>query len=100
MMTLIALALATARISVLLVDEHAPFGIAQRLRDVVGVVDGLHNSDQPNVLAGIFSCVWCMSLWIGLAFAGLYFLDAELAFYIALPLAFSAVAMLFHRAVQ
>lgn len=99
-LTLIMLALATFRVSVLLVDEHAPFGLAQRWRDFIGVRDGEHTSVQPNVIAGIFSCVWCMSLWVGLAFTGLYALDAELAFWVAMPLAFSAVSMIGHRVVM
>lgn len=93
------LALATFRISVLLVDEHAPFGLAQRWRERIGVREGEHVSLQPNVLAGIFSCVWCMSLWVGLAMTGLYALDENAAFWVAMPLAFSAISMLAHRAV-
>lgn len=97
---LVVLTLATFRLSVLLVDEYGLFGIAERWRTLIGVVAGLHNSEQPNALAGIFSCVWCCSLWVGLGFTLLYAADPTIAFWLALPFALSAFSVLAYRLIE
>jgi hypothetical protein len=60
--------LATWRISSLLVSDHetGPFDLFGRLRDAVGVN---YTADSrrvgSNELARVFTCIWCMSVWVG-----------------------------------
>lgn len=61
------LALATWRVSSLLVCECGPFDIFLRLRKLAGIQ---HDDDcrpvewNGGLFAGLFSCVWCMSVWV------------------------------------
>jgi hypothetical protein len=59
--------LATWRITSLLVMEEGPFDMFARLRSFVGVqYDDHSNPYGENALSKIFSCVWCMSVWVAL----------------------------------
>lgn len=89
-------ALATWRVSSLLVNEKGPFDIFLRLRGAVGIEhdpDGNKTIIPDGVLPGIFSCVWCASVWAGL----FWMLSATFfptgALWLATALAFSAVAV-------
>lgn len=70
---LIAIILATYRLSSLLVDEAGPFGIFLRLRELFGIkhdVGGDIICIPDNFLAKLCSCLWCVSIWM----AGLSYL--------------------------
>jgi len=90
-------ALATWRVSSLLVDEAGPFRMFIRLREWVGIT---HDADDnvamipDRLLPGILSCVWCVSIWVGLFWTLMYFVPYSL--YLALPFALSAAAIKFH----
>jgi hypothetical protein len=86
-MTLLLYALATWRISSLLVCEDGPADIFKRLRAAVC---------RSPFLSGLLSCVWCCSVWVGMAFA-LLGLDAPLVVRIAAGFSFSAVAVMIQR---
>lgn len=61
-LTLILLALATWRITSLIVNEDGLFSVFTRLRALAShtpLRDGIH-------------CVWCMSVWVGALLATLY----------------------------
>lgn len=60
--------LMTWRISSLLVSDHerGPFDVFGRLRDAVGVTyDEYSQRVGSNELAKAFTCIWCMSVWVG-----------------------------------
>lgn len=95
------LAFATWRISSLLVNEDGPYAMFARLRALVGV---RHNDEfQPvagNVVAGAFMCVWCMSVWVGLALSLLSWFAPDVAAWIVLPMALSAAAIVIGKWVE
>lgn len=56
---LVVLALATWRLTHLVVSEGGPFAIFEHLRRLAG-------AEEPGELVGLallFSCVWCFSVW-------------------------------------
>lgn len=54
------------RLSNLLVNERGLFAIFERIRNALGRVDydEYSNPVYPNELSHLFSCVWCMSIWV------------------------------------
>ncbi len=68
-MTIILLALATWRLTSLLVHEHGPFDIFFKLREFMGIIhdaEGNVAGDDGSLLAGLLSCFWCTSVWAAL----------------------------------
>ena len=58
--------LATWRITNLLVAEGGPGDVLARFRDRIGVA--YDESSRPygrNLFAQAFTCIWCLSIWIG-----------------------------------
>lgn len=51
------------RVSSLLLREDGPFRIFDRVRDLVGA----NRSGELSALAGLFTCIWCISVWVGAA---------------------------------
>lgn len=63
-------ALATWRIAFLLVNERAPYALAARLRYAVGVrTDERGKPFAETELGQVFLCMYCLSVWIGMALA-------------------------------
>lgn len=97
------LALATWRLSSLLVNEAGPWDVFLKLREGFGFT---HDDSKNKViipdgfLGELFSCVWCCSLWAGVGWTGFYFLAPEIAPIFAAPLAFSTVAVLVHSCME
>lgn len=93
-MKLLILALATWRLSSLIVSEEGPFRVFSKFREIVGV---RHAPDgEPfgtNWFAMGISCIWCCTVWIGLALAVSYWLWKPTV-WIALPFALSAGAII------
>lgn len=86
--------LATWRVASLLVEEDGPWDLLGRLRYRLGV--RYDEESQPygtNVLAKALTCVWCLSLWVGIAWSVLWLCAGQHALWAALPFAFSAVAV-------
>lgn len=88
--------LAVWRLSSLFVHEDGPLEIFARLRDKIGVrYDEQSRPYGSNELAKVFTCVWCVSVWIGLLWA-LVFYPGN---FLIGGLAYSAGAILIERAV-
>jgi len=92
------LALATWRISSLLVDEPGPFRIFIRIRELTGITHD--DDDNPlmipdGFLSELLSCVWCTSVWVGF-FLTVAYLLCGYTLYAAMPFALSAVAIKLH----
>ncbi len=79
-------ALATWRLSSLLLYESGPFDVFMHLRSLVEA-EGL----GPVQLRILFSCIYCLSIWVGLGCAILMFTEA---WWLMTPFALSAVAVL------
>jgi hypothetical protein len=61
----LVIALATYRLSVMLVEEDGPGLLFHKLRKATGVYYDEHSEQTAdNVVGQIFSCVWCMSVWV------------------------------------
>ncbi|HXV42416.1 MAG TPA: DUF1360 domain-containing protein [Anaerolineae bacterium] len=73
--------MATWRLSSLLANEDGPFGILASIRQA------------STRFTDLLICVWCVSVWIGLALALLYWYSPALAFWLCLPFALSAGAI-------
>jgi len=98
-MELILIALATWRISSLLVHEEGPFMLLVNMRSLLGVYyDEFSEVHGRNALAKALTCVWCTSLWVAIGFAALYYYG--IAFWVALPFALSAAAIIIERIVD
>lgn len=116
---LIVLALATWRLSSLLVGEDGPFDIFRSFRSFVGAgefsqagMDAerltpqeiervMMNAGRPEgFLAGLLSCVWCTSIWVALALALAVYLLPTITFYVALVFALSTMAILVQELVH
>lgn len=101
MISYLILALATWRISSLLVNEFGPYKILERLRFWLGVrYDEDLNRHGNNEFAELFTCIWCLSVWVGLAMTMAFWLLPNLTTWLAMPFAFSAVAILIDKAVN
>lgn len=57
--------LSTWRTSSLLLYEDGPFDVFTHLRQMVGV----YRPGERKRLARLFTCVWCLSVWVGAAHA-------------------------------
>lgn len=101
--TFVVLALAIWRISNMLVSEDGPWLMFEHLRLRAGLQppefpDMARDTDPPGQMPGIlFTCVWCMSVWIAGGWLLLYALSATVAFWLAMPFALSAVACIIDR---
>lgn len=99
-MAYLVLAFATWRISSLLINEDGPALAFTRLRVLVGVrYNGeTFQREASNNVAGVFACIWCMSVWVGLALTVAYWFFPATTIWLCLPLALSAVAILIDKA--
>lgn len=99
-MSFFIIALAVARISILLVKEDGPFDVFLKIRERAGVIVMLNTADGStitygdNVFSQILSCVWCASIYVGFLFAALFYLNPVWAELISLPFALSMAAIL------
>ena len=100
---LVVYTMATWRVASLLVNEAGPWGVFQWLRERAGIehdFSGEKTIIPDRFLAGLFSCVWCASLW---AAAGWMIFDwflPLLAVRVALVFALSAGAIWFQKRVE
>lgn len=86
---LLLVALATWRLTSLLLYEDGPWAAFHRLRAWAGVYRG----GEMTTLAVLFSCVWCMSVWIGLLLATFAITCGRVADLALLALAASAITI-------
>ena len=101
-MNYLILALATWRVTSLLVSEDGPWFMFAKFRIGVGV---RYDSDtlQPvadNVWASALLCMWCLSFWVGMFWIGLYGNWPITAIWAALPFALSAASIVLERVVR
>jgi hypothetical protein len=95
---LVLAAFATFRISDILVSERGPWDICFHLRRLVGIKhDGNMDPEiyPEKFLPLLFSCVGCMSVWVGAAVMFVYLcLPAIFSLLIVVPFGLSGAAVL------
>ena len=92
-MDFLILGLTTWRLSSLLVQEDGPFFIFVRFRSLVGIKwNELGEEYSDSVFGQVFLCVWCLSIWIGIALSLLYLFFGSWLVYLCWPLALSGLA--------
>lgn len=88
------MALATFRISSLIADEDGPFGLFDWLRGMAGVRrDDKGKTYGTNKFAVGLTCLWCNSIWVGVAWTLAYLWSRDVAIWACFPLALSTVAL-------
>ena len=100
-MAYLILALATWRLSNLLVNEDGPWQMFARLRALAGV--RFNEEFQPyasTMMAGAFVCIWGMSVWIGLGMWAMWQAWPDSVMRLAGPLALSAAAIMIDKVVN
>lgn len=101
MAAIAVLILATWRISSLLAQEAGPYDAFSRVRLALGVwYDDAGEPHGRNVAARAITCVWCNSVWVGLVVALAYKFWPAATFYVCLPLALSAGAVIVNGVVE
>lgn len=87
-------AVATWRISHMLLNENGPFEVFRHAREMLGVQ--YSEFDESKVIAfkyEITTCIWCLSMWIGgFVTAGLWLWPGVFA-WLLLPYVFSAFSV-------
>ncbi len=100
---LVVMALATWRISALFVHDDGPFDCFKRLREAAGVEhydDGSHVSNCYKGLAKILTCVWCVSVWVGIFAVFSWAIAPKLVVWLMLPFALSGAAVLVEEVIN
>lgn len=94
--TFLILSLATWRISSLLTnpEEMGPYRVLSSIRYRVGVrFNERSEVYSTNEIAEIFTCLWCMSIWIGVILTILWLVIPTYITILCLPFAFSTLAI-------
>lgn len=97
-LTLLILALATWRVAAMFVKEDGPGLIFRKVRALAGIghdMEGKVFMVPDTFLAGLLSCVWCASVWVGAGWVILWFFIPSQAVLVASIFAVSAVAIAF-----
>lgn len=97
-MATILLVLATWRLSSLLVNEDGPLDIFVKLRKYIGVETNAYGVDVgQNVVAKVFTCIWCMSVWVGFLASFFSEYSVNIGWFIVSWFAISTGAILFEE---
>jgi len=92
--------LAVFRLSSLLTYEKGPLDVFIRWRRFVGITHddaGLPIEWPETFLAGLTSCVWCNSVWIGGFWSVAYLISRDVTVFGSLFLALSSGAVIVNR---
>lgn len=96
-MEILIFALATWRMTSLLVSEEGPENILDQFRYKIGIrYDEVGETYGENWFAEAFCCFWCASVWIAFFLLPFYLISP----YILLPLAMSGGAILIERVIN
>jgi len=80
----IIFALATYRLTRLIITEHILEAPRERILN--------RFNPSTSKFGYLFTCEWCMSIWVGLVFASWYTINADTARFFAVAFALSAIA--------
>lgn len=88
--------LALWRFTSLLVSEDGPLDIFSKFRTLIGIY---YDDDKEIIIvedkwiSKLFSCVWCLSMFLALFYVPLWYFFPDIIFWISLPFAMSAIAI-------
>ena len=102
---LLALSAAVWRIAYMVVWENGPLFVFERAREFVGIryaIDGERKIPDyypswRRSVCELFSCVYCMSMWVSFFFLAVYSWNRSLALKLSAPFALSAAAVTLDR---
>ena len=98
-MNLLIAALATWRLTTLLVNEDGPLDMLVKFRSFIGIKwDAQSEPYGTNFVAEAFTCVWCLSFWTGAVMA--IFIAPSIAWYPVYALALSAAAIIIEETIN
>lgn len=82
----------------MLVKEDGPMDVLASFRSLLGIFyDGQGKAQGTNVIAEAFTCVWCLSVWIGIILTVLYYFYPNELIWLALPFGLSGGAIIVNR---
>lgn len=88
------LSFANWRLAHLAAEEYGPWNLVADTRVALGVrYDEYSQPYGTNVVASAILCIWCNSVWIGLAQAIVALVSPEVATWLFLPFALSAASI-------
>lgn len=93
--------LACWRIASMVVNEDGPWFVFDNMRRLVRAGD--YNDYPPpdrRWYIGIFECIWCCSMWVGIGFAVVYWFSPSLAVLVSVPFAISAWAVVINTVLE
>jgi hypothetical protein len=96
------LALATWRISYMLVNEDGPYAILANFRRLLGVrYDDYSQVYGISMPGKLLTCVYCTSVWVGIAHVIIWLVcGSTVSVAVALPFALSAVAIIINGCID
>lgn len=96
---LVLLGLATWRLTSLFYSEEGPFGIFVKFREMLGIkhIDGQPCIYPDRFWCKLFSCIWCLSVWVAFGMVVLYIFLPQVAIYFALWLSLSTITIMVNR---
>lgn len=101
--TLVVAALALWRVCSLFQKEAGPLNVFYRFRELIGI----HHDDNGDIaeiedkwLPKLFSCMWCLSMFLALFYAPLVWFFPTIVVPISIPFALSAIAIGFEELVH
>lgn len=100
---LLILALATWRLSSLIVNERGPWHVFQHIRERFGIghdESGLIAVIPPTFMGELLTCLWCCSCWVGAAVAVMLYFQPVATIWLVLPLALSGAAVVIEQMVR
>jgi hypothetical protein len=102
-LTFLVLGLATWRVASLLVNESGPFHVFTKIRKLAGIQ---HDSNEKALivpdrfLAGVLSCVWCCSIYVGFFWLIFWSVFPTIAFLLACGFSLSALAITINETIS
>lgn len=92
---ILALPFAVWRLSSIFVSESGPFNIMDKVRYRVGIRYNEYNQVYgTNTFADLFTCVWCMSVWVSALLVIIMIIDSFVGAMINIALAGSCIAII------
>jgi hypothetical protein len=86
--------LATWRVASIIANEAGPFDVFQRIRLWAGEYEDKGVRTASTWYGKGIQCIYCISVWCGLFFFGLYLLRSLNLWLIAVPFALSTIAIM------
>lgn len=94
LIAVIIFGLASWRLASLLAREHGPWDVLDRVRYATGVrFDEASRAYGTNELSKGMLCIWCLSVWLGIAFVLIYLLLGDAMIWLAMPFSVSTIAI-------